>query len=331
MSPARRPRYGSFLRRCRGRAGHVTGTCAAVALASIVLSGANQESGYVPHRVYASGAGQFSDFEAMVDDLSRADIAAIGEQHDDPATHRLELAILEGLARRKRPVIVSLEMFERDVQATLDDYLASRISESQFLAVSRPWPRYNTDYRGLVELADRQAWRVVAGNVPRRIAADVGKSGSSALDTLSPADQALVASDRQCPVGDDYYKRFEHEMQQHPPAPGQDAASAKSMVEKFYYAQCLKDETMAESIARAVTSVQGTRPLLVHYNGAFHSDYRSGVVPRVERRLAGVRVRVVTMIPVESLETLDAPAQAARADYLVFTIKAEAKKAASSK
>lgn len=324
------PRDRSFARCSPGRVVHLTATCAAVVLASIVLAGANQESGYVPHRVYASGAGHFSDFEAMVDDLSRADVAAIGEQHDDPATHRLELAILEGLARRKRPVIVSLEMFERDVQTTVDDYLASRISESQFLAASRPWPRYATDYRGLVELADRQAWRVVAGNVPRRIAADVGKSGPSALDTLSAADQALVATDRQCPVGDDHYKRFEKEMQQHPPAPGQETP-AQAMVEKFYYAQCLKDETMAESIARAITSVQGTRPLLVHYNGAFHSDYRSGVVSRIERRLAGARVRVVTMIPVESLETLDAPAQAARADYLVFTIKAEEKKAGSSK
>ena len=32
-----------------------------------------------------------------------ADVVFVGEQHDDPNTHRLELAVLEGLARRARP------------------------------------------------------------------------------------------------------------------------------------------------------------------------------------------------------------------------------------
>ena len=52
----------------------------------------------------------------MLADLARADAVFVGEQHDDPNTHRLELAILEGLTRRGVPVIVALEMFERDVQ-----------------------------------------------------------------------------------------------------------------------------------------------------------------------------------------------------------------------
>jgi uncharacterized iron-regulated protein len=299
-------------------------------LLCLVLSGspnaqAPSESGYVPHRVFDSARKQFTDFEAMLADLSRVDVVAVGEQHDDPATHRLELALLEGMVRLKRPVIVSLEMFERDVQKTLDDYLASRVSESAFLADSRPWPRYATDYRGLVELADRQAWKVVAGNIPRRIAADIGKQGLAAVDALPAADKALVAAERNCPLGDDYHMRFEKEMQQHPPAPGQEA-TAKAMAERFYYAQCLKDETMAESIVAAVRSAPDPKPLVVHYNGAFHSDYRAGVVARLERRLTGSKIRVVSMVPVEKLEGVDPSTFAGRADYVVFTIKPEVKK-----
>src|SRR5437867_1595945 len=50
---------------------------------------AQPEPSYVPHRVYDAKEKRFTDFEAMVADLSRADIVFIGEQHDDPSTHRL--------------------------------------------------------------------------------------------------------------------------------------------------------------------------------------------------------------------------------------------------
>src|SRR5262245_63222008 len=103
--------------------------------------------GYIPQRVYDSNEKRYGDFESMLLELSRSDVVFVGEQHDDPATHRLERAILEGLARRRSNILVALEMFERDVQPSLDDYLAGRMSEEEFLNSSRPWPRYAIDYR----------------------------------------------------------------------------------------------------------------------------------------------------------------------------------------
>src|SRR6187402_850653 len=79
-------------------------------------------SGYVPERVFDTRTGAFSDFELMLADLAKADVVLVGEQHDDPNTHRLETAVLEGLARRGRSVIVSLEMFERDAQEPLEHF-----------------------------------------------------------------------------------------------------------------------------------------------------------------------------------------------------------------
>src|SRR3954469_10752414 len=81
-------------------------------------------SPYVPERFFDTRARGFSDFEAMLADLARADAVFVGEQHDDPNTHRLELAIVEGLTRRGVPVVVAMEMFERDVQSSLDEYAA---------------------------------------------------------------------------------------------------------------------------------------------------------------------------------------------------------------
>src|SRR5688572_8828637 len=103
-------------------------------------------AGYAPHRVYDAGRKRISDFEAMVAKLATYDVVFLGEQHDDPRTHQLQAAILEGIARRRTgPVVLALEMFERDVQAGLDAYLAGRTPEPEFLAAARPWPRYATD------------------------------------------------------------------------------------------------------------------------------------------------------------------------------------------
>ena len=281
---------------------------------------------YVPERVFLSDKKRFTDFEAMLADLQSADVVFVGEQHDDPNTHRLELALMEGLARRRGSIILSLEMFERDAQTALDAYLAGQVSEEEFLKSSRPWPRYKTDYRGLVELAKARGWTVVASNVPRSLASGVSKTGFDFLKTLPDDQKAWVAADLRCPF-DDYYGNFADtmkEMTAHP-MPGnekQTDAERKQMVDRFYYAQCVKDETMAESIAAAYQKSAASRPIVVHFNGSFHSDYGLGTASRVERRLKGVRVKLVTMVPVENLDRLN-PTKDDRkkADYLVYTYR----------
>src|SRR5438132_12444586 len=91
------------------------------------------QASYIPQRVFDTRQKGFSDFETMLADLARADAVFVGEQHDDPNTHRLELAIVEGLTRRDAAVVVAMEMFERDVQENVDKYAAATITEEQFL------------------------------------------------------------------------------------------------------------------------------------------------------------------------------------------------------
>jgi uncharacterized iron-regulated protein len=276
---------------------------------------------YVPERVYDTAKRAFSDFESMLADVATADIVLIGEQHDDANTHRLEAAILQGLLRRGRAVTVSLEMFERDVQAELDDYLAGRKAEEPFLAASRPWPRYAADYKPLVELARAHGWGVIASNVPRKYASLVAKSGLDVLKTLSDGERAFVAKDLQCPL-DTYYERFSQVMNQHP-APGSEKQTddeRRAVTERYYFAQCVKDETMAESIANALTAAPGFP--VVHFTGAFHSDFGQGTVERTRRRVPGRRVSIISILPVVDLDRL-APGgeDLGRADYLVYTVK----------
>ena len=272
-------------------------------------------SSYVPVRVYDTKAGAFVDFEVMLVSAAKADVIFVGEQHNDSNTHRLEAALVDGLDRRKIRPVVSLEMFERDVQPVIDSYVSGRASEDELLKTARPWPRYVTDYRPLVEAAKQRGWPVVAANVPRRIASAVAKSGKDAIAQLPEADRLFVARDLDCPR-DTYFDRFAATMTGHPGAT-QTADEKQAMTERYYWAQCVKDETMAESIVAALEKSGGP---LVHYNGAFHSDFGLGTAERVRRRAPARRVVVISMLPVADLDTLTpAGEDLKRADYLVYT------------
>jgi len=271
---------------------------------------------YVPHRVFDSARGQFTDFEAMVAALAKADVVFVGEQHDDPNTHRLELAILDGLARRRGGVILSLEMFERDVQSRLDQFRLGQLAETDFLSTSRPWPRYATDYKPLVDFALARQWPVLAANIPRPFASEISKAGLDVLAGKPASEKAWFAADWQCPTDDEYYRRFKEVMGTH-------AGAAE--VDRYYASQCLKDETMAESIvvgwSAAASATPGTRPLVVHYNGAFHSDYGLGTASRVRRRLPAAHTVVVSVVPITNLDEIAPADHQKKGDYVVFTIK----------
>jgi uncharacterized iron-regulated protein len=307
--PVKTTRFGSAL-------------LAAVLLAGSVLLA---QSGYVPERVFDTGRGSFTDFETMLFDLTRVDVVFVGEQHDDPNTHRLERAVLEGLRRRRGDVIVSLEMFERDVQEPLDHFSMGHMTEEEFLSASRPWPRYQTDYKPLVDFAMAHGWPVIAANVPRPVASEVSKGGFAVLDSKSDDERRWFAADRECPTDDEYFGRFVEAMGGHP-AGGTEADDAmeQERTRNFYYSQCLKDETMAESIAGAYAAgaVGNRQPLVVHFNGAFHSDFGLGTAARVKRRLPERRTVVMSVLPVDDLDDLMPDnEERRRADYLVYTTR----------
>lgn len=319
------------------------GGCASAGpvIAPAAALAAGDATGY---RIVAPATVSDATHAQMVAQLSRADVVFFGEQHDDPETHRAEAELLEAIGRTGRPVVLSLEMFERDVQGVVDDYLAGRIDEKEFLARSRPWDRYATDYRRMVELAKERRWSVVAANVPRSLASAVGRKGLAAFDTLTPKERTYAAKDNVCPK-DDYRARFLESMQSHSPgAPSTAAAPSPAappatpvarpatpspgavmsgglppaMAERFYVAQCVKDEAMAEAIVTARLAAP-RNAIVVHYDGAFHSDYSQGTVSRVKRRQPGWTLAVVTAIPVADPAAAPIAPQSGKADFVIFT------------
>ena len=282
------------------------------------------DNGTFALRIYDTKAQRFVPFSRLAAAASRVDIVFFGEQHDDPATHAAELAVLASIGERRERVVLSVEMFERDVQLLLNQYLDGSVSEKDFLAGSRPWDRYTTDYRPLVELSRIRGWPVVAANVPRRIASAVSRKGLVALDTMSATERRYSATQNICPK-DAYYKNFAALMGDTPGHGASGAqpsatelAAATAMTDRFYEAQCVKDETMGESVANGLARA-GSGAIVFHVDGAFHSDFGLGTAERARRRAPSANVLILTAVPLADLSKANGAEYAKRADFVLFT------------
>jgi uncharacterized iron-regulated protein len=248
--------------------------------------------------------------------LKTADVIFVGEQHDDPQTHRVEHALLE----RLHPIFGShltlgMEMFERDQQASLDRYLSGGMDAAAFGKAVKLWPNYETDYRPLVEFAKTHQVPVIGTNAPQRMVRQVGKEGLSLLAKLLPEEKKTVASFVLAPEGDEYHRRFADVIGE---GHGEGEAMDAGMIRRFYEAQCLRDDTMAETISRQREKGQ----TVLHINGAFHSDHGYGTVARLRWRRPLDTHALISVIPVRNREdraiALKTTETMAQADYVIF-------------
>ncbi len=246
----------------------------------------------------------------LLDRLAAADVVFVGEQHTDPAAHAFELRVLTGLHTLVgKRLTLGLEMFERDVQPTLDDYVQGKTTDVAFLKASRPWSNYATDYRPLVEFARAHAVPVLASNIPQPLATAVGRRGLSALAEF-PAGQ--YAPDVQTPR-DGAFTRFQAVMQDMGGHGGMTMDAAT--ISRFYDAQCLRDATMAGSITKRLRAAPDT--LILHINGQFHSDYGDGIPRRVLWQRPLTRIVIISVLS----EAPAPPDSKALADYVVLPAK----------
>ena len=255
---------------------------------------------------------------ATVDDLLRAiektDVVFLGEQHDDATAHRLEMQIFKAVFEKygkQRRVALSMEMFERDVQIVLDEYLKGYISETHFLASSRPWGNYKTDYRPLVEFARENKLDVVAANAPRRYVNMVSRLGRDSLDQLSIEAKKWLAPLPYGEASDAYAKKFVDLMG------GMSDSNTPASHNPMLASQSLWDATMAFSIAEYLKQYKNA--LVVHLNGSFHTENRLGTVEHLLKYKPKTRVLVVTMRYEDDFKTFDKAKHADLGDFVILT------------
>lgn len=264
------------------------------------------------YRIYTA-AGEETTVEAMAGLIQQYDVLVFGEYHDNAVLHALELELLQRTFAHQPGLAVSLEMFERDVQGHLDDYLAGQITEQEFLAKSRPWNNYQEAYRPLVAFAGVNSLPVIAANIPRTLAAQYAKTGS--LTQIAPEMTGYLPQLHLTPDGE-YRERFFAQMTEMGKTGTMPVSPDK--LENYYRAQCLKDDTMAESIANYRQAHPEYK--IIHYQGDFHSKWRLGVVEKLQLLQPDLRIAVITPVYLEdSADIPDLLKQHQQAgDWIVF-------------
>ncbi len=254
--------------------------------------------------------GELVSLDAMLEALAAADVVFLGETHTDETTHRAELAVYEGLLeRRPGHVVLALEMFERDVQSTLDDYLAGRIDEATFRSKSHVWDNYRTAYRPLIEKAKAVAAPVIASNFPRTLRMKFSMHGAEALQQLSPDELKLVPRQYH-PNTDAYWRRVDNAVRGHGAMMGPTDRDSR-----LYSTQSLWDNSMGEACADALAAHPGS--VVLHINGGFHSAYWDGTVHQLKLRQPQARVKTVSIVPAMNPAVVEVEGEPV-ADFIVL-------------
>ncbi len=289
-------------------------------------------------RVY-DHRGRSRSFADVVKAVDEADAVLVGETHDDVVGHGVETEIFvrsvermgavgEGTSPR-RPVVLSLEMFERDVQYILDEYLAGLIIEDQFKKSARPWDRYDTDYRPMVEFAKAHGLRVMASNAPRRYVNRVSRLGPASLDPLPETAKAFLPPLPYPGPSEEYTAKWNALMAEmaSPPRPAQDSSAAAAPpaqmpppthgIGNALYAQALWDAAMGHAVAAALDAQAGA--LVVHYVGSFHVAEGMGIPERVRDYRPRSRVLTVVLQPAADIDGWNEDEHRDLGDFVILT------------
>lgn len=309
------------------------------------------------YKVY-DRTGRATTLAAIVDEAIGAEVLLVGEEHDDMVGHSFQTLLLLEVVKRigsdsgsGRTVVLSLEMFERDVQYVIDEYLAELITEAHFLRSSRPWEDYDERYRPLVESARKFGLPVLAANAPRRYVNRVTNQGPGSLTELSeqarsylpplpyrsPSDRyrvqwdALMAeamlgthsdsdtipimADSLVANEDDWAEDEGNETQ----VVGDPVTSRYEPNSNMIQAQALWDATMAHSITKAL--VEHIGGFVLHMAGSFHVAQGTGIQEHILEYRPGTRVTTVVMTKVDDITAWSDSKYAPLADYVVLTKK----------
>jgi uncharacterized iron-regulated protein len=258
------------------------------------------------------GKGNPATIDQIVKAVGENDAVFLGELHDDAVGHAIEFEIFSRtLAEysQKRKVALSLEMFERDVQTILDEYVTGLISEQHFLLSSRPWGNYKTDYRPLVELAKEKKLDVIAANAPRRYVNMVSRNGRDSLNGLSKEARNWLAPLPYGEPSDTYAKKFKALMGTTP--------EAQMGIDKILASQALWDATMSNSVANYLKRNKGS--LVIHLNGGFHTESHLGTVEHLLKYRPKTKVLVITIRSEDDFDSFDITKHAGIGDFVILT------------
>jgi len=256
-------------------------------------------AGDKPAYVLYNAKGKKVGYAKMVKNLLKQEVVLFGEIHNNPISHWLELKIAQDCGG-KRAILMGAEMFERDNQQPLNQYMEDKITAKGLDSLARLWKNYKTDYAPLVNFAKENRVGFVATNVPRKFATMVSKGGFEALNSLGPLEKTWVA---RLPIVFDAnlpgYQKMLKMMGDH---------ATPNMAK----AQALKDATMAYSILEHLNMDE----LFIHYHGSYHSEFHEGIMWYLKKARATMRIATIATVSQKDISSL-LPEHLDKADFII--------------
>jgi uncharacterized iron-regulated protein len=242
--------------------------------------------------------------------LADVRLLLVGEEHTDMDSHRIERRVIEELHRSGRRVLVGLEMYPYTEQASLDDWSAGKLSETEFVESSRWYKHWGYNwayYRDIFLFARDNRLRMFAVNAPREVVSAVRKKG---FQGLTPEEAAHIPT-RIDASNADHMRLFR--------ASFEDASFHAAMSEEQWQAmlnaQCTWDATMGFNAASALAKDPDPKSILVLLVGAGHVQYGMGIERQARQWSPG---RIASIIPVPVADAHKKPVRSARASYANF-------------
>ena len=211
---------------------------------------------------------------ALADQLATRRVVFVGETHTRYGDHLNQLEIIRRLHQLDPNLVIGVEYFQQPFQSKVDDYIAGRTTEQEFLHDIGYYRNWGYDYRlyaPIFRFAREQRIPVRALNVPRDLPSAVAKVGFAGLSD----QQRAYLPKEMGPADAEYRSRLHEAFEEHGPAkPG--------AFDHFVEAQLVWDEGMAQSAAGYLNANPGHRMVILA--GSAHLAFGSGIPKRLERR-----------------------------------------------
>ncbi len=261
---------------------------------------------------------RFTDWPALMADVSSATFVLVGEDHENRDHHEFQARVLAALVAAGRGPALAMEMLDSGQQAGADSCAASGVCDQATFGRMVAWEKHGWPswrwYAPIVEVALSNGMPVLAANLPRAKIRSITRAGGLSEEEARRLPTALA------PLEEPLERSLEEEIRashcHHAP---------EAMVSKMALAQRVRDAQMAQVLSRHAD----TGVVLIAGNGHVRNDR---AVP-LHLALAGSKQRVVSIGTVDVRAELSAPqdyaplmhAEALPFDYVWFSPRASNK------
>jgi uncharacterized iron-regulated protein len=255
--------------------------------------------------ILSGKTGTLISYAEMLKDLANAQVIYIGENHTDPVHHRIQLQVIQDVTARHQTA-VGMEMIDHTYQTVLDKWSQGELNDQAFLEKTQWYANWGYDfdlYRGIFETIRDNHTPLIALNLPFHIPPKIAVGG---IDNLMPEDASHLPKTITL-TDPDHRTYIESIFNMH-------KFKGRDNFEYFYEAQCTWEDTMADAIAKHLTTLK-----MIVLSGNGHIIKKFGIPNRAFSRTQAP-FRTLYLAPVGS------PVELSFGDYIWITGQEEIKK-----